>query len=211
MACSSKLDPAWLCFDGKKIVQFSPRFVQLPRRRCATTWQGCATFLLYRKHADSNDGAKLTPSNEMCNFVCYPGQLHSSWSTTFPCPWMCFTVCCIGQLPNSGCATSDTATANYFTSDVHLSLIPRGCVISLLAPGPNHPSSTILISRPVYMQLFTTLMNIWLFTTPRECKIFIIQLSLPMRYATSYVAPANCLADFVQLHLLPPPTETIYP
>ena len=77
-----------------------------------------------------------------------------------PSPCLCFIVCCIGQRSSSGCVTSDTATANYFTSDVQLFLIPYGCVFFLLAPGPNHPSSTILISRPVYMQLFTTLMII---------------------------------------------------
>ena len=114
-----------------------------------------------------------------------------------------FTFCCIRQLPSSGCATSDTATTKCLTVRATFDRTPHGCVVF---------SSSNRSKPPLFLRFTTLAPCLYVaFHYPCEYGIFTIQLSLPVRCATSHAFLANCLADYVQLRLLPWPTETAYP
>ena len=155
--------------------------------------RGCATFRLSRGRAVFTN-VTSTPSNypfrEMCNFVYCAGQLPSNWCATFPLPVDVLLLF--------------AASANFLVVDVQLRILSRPNVYQWCATFDRTPHGCVVFSssnrpKPPLFLRFTTLAPCLYaaFHYPREYGIFTIQLSLPVRCATSHAFLANCLADYV--------------
>ena len=144
-----------------------------------------------------------TPSSEMSNFVHCSGQLPSKWRATFRLPVDVLSLF--------------TASLNFLEVVVQLRILHGQLSNSDLQLSPippwmcSFPASTR--SKPPLLVRFATfaLCLYVTFHNPHECQFFTIQLSLLVRCATSYVALANYLAEYVQLCLFPPPIENTCP